>query len=186
MTALAVLPQARERLLSGRNVRVSGEAAIGGPFTLTDLAGRTVADMDFRGRTMVVVFGSAAAPDASAASLQVLSAALTKLGPKAERVAPILVIVDGQGEAPERLKRLVEGFDPRVVGLSGTREQIAAVLAAYRVPGVRESEDIASLGRYAISYPPPIYVMGPDGRYRGHLSFAAGADAVAASLLGML
>jgi protein SCO1/2 len=190
MTALTVLPQARERLMPGGgfggNVRVSGEASIGGPFTLSDLTGKTVTDADFRGRTMVVVFASAAAPDIAAAALQVLSAALAKLGPKAQRVAPILVIVDGGGQAPEHLKRLVEGFDPRLVGLTGTHEQIARVLAAYRVPGIREREDTVSLGRYAISYPPPMYVMGPDGRYRGHLAFAAGADAVAASLAGML
>jgi protein SCO1/2 len=133
---------------------------------------------------MLVVFGSTSAPDATAPSLQVLSTALKKLGPRAERVAPILIAIDPERDTPERLKRYVEEFHPRLIGLTGTPTQIAKVVAAYRVPGIRK--DPALRAGYSIDSPPPIYVMGPDGRYRGHLSFAAGADAVAARLARML
>jgi protein SCO1 len=186
LAALAVLPQARERLLPSSNVRISGEAHIGGPFALTDHNGRRVTDADFRGRTMVVVFGSTSSPDATAPTLQVLSAALARLGPKAERAVPILIAVDPERDTPERLKRYVEGFHPRLVGLTGTPAQIGEVLAAYRVAGVRQKEGEASPAGYTLEQPSHIYVMGPDGRYRGHLSFAAGPNAVAASLADML
>jgi protein SCO1/2 len=186
MAALAVLPQARERLLPSGNVKVSGEARIGGPFALTDHNGKRVSDMDFRGRTMLVVFGSTSSPDATAPTLQVLSAALAKLGPKADRAVPILIAVDPERDTPERVKRYVEGFHPRLVGLTGTPAQIAGVLAAYRVAGVSRWKTGASPGGYTLEQPSLIYVMGPDGRYRGHLSFAAGPDAVAASLADML
>jgi protein SCO1/2 len=186
LAALAVLPQARERLLPSGNVRISGEARIGGPFALTDHNGKRVTDADFRGRTMLVVFGSTSSPDATAPILQVLSAALARLGPKAERATPILIAVDPERDTPERLKRYVEGFNPRLVGLTGTPAEIGEVLAAYRVAGVRPKEGGASPGGYALEQPSPIYVMGPDGRYRGHLSFAAGPDTVAASLADML
>jgi protein SCO1/2 len=186
MTALAVLPQARERLLPPANVRVSGAARIGGPFALTDQNGRRVTDADFRGRTMLVVFGSTSAADATAQSLQVISAALARLGPKADRVAPILIAVDPERDTPERLKRLTADFHPRLVGLTGTPAEIAEVLAAYRVAGVRRTGGPVSPAGYTLEIPPPIYVMGPDGRYRGRLSLAASADAIAASLAGML
>jgi protein SCO1/2 len=186
MAALAVLPQARERLLPSGNVRVTGEARIGGPFALTDQNGRRVTDADFRGRTMLVVFGSTSASDTTAPSLQVISAALAKLGPRADRVVPILIAVDPERDTPERLKRYTAEFHPRLVGLTGTPAQIADVLAAYRVAGVRKTGEQASPAGYTLEVPSLIYVMGPDGRYRGHLSFAAGADAVATSLAGML
>jgi cytochrome oxidase Cu insertion factor (SCO1/SenC/PrrC family) len=187
MAALAVLPQARERLLPGRgNVWVSGEALIGGPFALIDQNGKRVTDADFRGRIMLVVFGSTSSPDATAPTLQVLSAALARLGPKAERVVPILIAVDPERDSPDELKRYVADFHPRLVGLTGTPSQIAAVLAAYRVAGVHYKGEQASPSGYTLEHPSLIYVMGPDGRYRGHLSFAAGADAVAASLADML
>ena len=186
IAALAVLPQARERLLPVGNVRVSGEARIGGPFVLADQNGNRVKDADFRGRTMLVVFGSTSSPDATAPTLQVLSAALAKLGPRAERAVPILMAVDPEHDTPERLKRYVESFHPRLVGLTGTLPQIAELLAAYRVAGVRKRDDQALPSGYTLEHPSLIYVMGPDGRYRGHLSFVAGADAVAASLAGLL
>jgi protein SCO1/2 len=186
MTALAVLPQARERLLPSGNVKVSGEPLIGGTFTLVDHAGKTVTDGDFRGRTMLVVFGAVASPDATAATLQVLSGALARLSAKAEGVAPVLVVVDGEHVPRERLAHLVVGFDPRPVVLTGTFEQIGGVLAAYRVPGIRMGDDLGSLASYKIFNAPPVYVMGPDGRYRGHFSFTAGTAALAASLADML
>jgi protein SCO1/2 len=186
MAALAVLPQARERLLPRANVRVTGEASIGGPFALIDHNGKRVTDADFRGRTMLVVFGSTLSPDATAPNLQVLSAALAKLGPRAELAVPILIAVDPERDTPERLKRYVEDFHPRLVGLTGTPEQLAAAIAAYRVAGVRKNEDRASPPGYTLEHPSLIYVMGPEGRYRGHLSFAAGVDAIVASLTRML
>jgi protein SCO1/2 len=186
LVAVAVLPQARERLLAAGNVRVSGEARIGGPFALTDQDGRRVTDADFRGRIMLVVFGSTSAPDATAPSLQVISAALAQLGTKAEGVVPILIAVDPETDTPERLRRYIADFHPRLVGLSGTPSQIAAVVAAYRVGGVRRRGEQASPIGYTMEAPSLIYVMGPDGRYRGHLSFAAGADALATSLARML
>ena len=186
LLALAVLPTARERLLPAGNVKISGEALVGGPFTLTDPTGRTVTDQDFRGCSMLVVFGAVASPETTSAALQVLSAALAGLGPKAERAVPVLVVVDGEHAPPEQLARLTENFHPRPVALTGTTAQIGAVLAAYRVPGIRMGDDAASAGRYRILDAPPIYVMGPDGRYRGHVSYLAGAKAVARSLAGML
>ena len=186
LTALAVLPEARERLLPASRVKISGEALIGGPFTLFDAAGKTVTDQDLRGRTMLVVFGALAEPDATAAALQVLSSALARLGAKAAGVVPVLIIVDGEHEPRERLAHVVEGFSPRPIALTGNFEQIRQAIAAYRVPGIRHGEDLESLTRHKIFNAPPIYVMGPDGRYRGHVSFTAGAEAVAASLADML
>jgi cytochrome oxidase Cu insertion factor (SCO1/SenC/PrrC family) len=172
LTALAVLPQPRERLLPSQSIMVRGEALIGGPFTLVDHTGRRVTDADFRGRVMLVLFGSIASPDITATALQVLSAALEKLGSRAEGLVPILITVDPVRDTPERLKSYLERFHPRLIGLTGTPEQIADALAAYRVGDTVD--------------PVLIYVMGPDGRYRGHLNFAAGVDVIAASLAGML
>src|SRR5262249_40569183 len=85
MTALAVSPQARQRLFPNSHVTTSGEAQIGAPFALTDHTGRRVTDADFRGRIMLILFGSTASPDATPSALQVVAAALDKLGPRADR-----------------------------------------------------------------------------------------------------
>jgi protein SCO1/2 len=180
LTALAVLPLARGRLFPGRSVQTWGEARIGGPFALTDQNGRRVTDADFRGRTMLVLFGASTSPAATPSALQVLAAALDRLGPGADRFVPILITVDPERDTPERLKAYVQGFHPRLVGLTGTPAEIAAVVEAYRVRG--QGEESRTLPGVLLDQPPLIYVMGADGRYLTHVLPAAGADAIAASL----
>ena len=76
--------------------------------------------------------------------------ALAKLGPKADRVVPILIAIDPERDTPERLKRYTADFHPRLVALTGTPGQIADVLAAYRVPGVRKTGEQASPAGYTL------------------------------------
>lgn len=191
VTALAVLPQARERLLpksaiqgsdqdSGQTSgQTSGRALIGGPFALIDQDGRRVTDASFRGRIVLVVFGATSSPDAVPSALQVLSAALDRLGPQAARFAPVLVTVDPENDTPARIKAYVARFHPRLLGLTGTPAEIAQALASYRVRGGRTGDDTVDL-------PPLIYVMDADGGFRTVLNFAAGAEAIATSLARLL
>jgi protein SCO1/2 len=138
--ALALFPQARERLLPGINTKVIGQALVGGPFTLTDHTGKRVTDQDFHGRTMLVFFGFTFCPDVCPSGLQVMSAALDKLGPKAERVVPILITVDPERDTPAQLALYVSSFHPRLIGLTGTPAEIEAVAKAYRAY-VKKVED---------------------------------------------
>jgi cytochrome oxidase Cu insertion factor (SCO1/SenC/PrrC family) len=181
LTALAVLPQAREALFPSPAVKTWGRALIGGPFVLTDHDGRRVTDADFRGRIMLVVFGATSSPDIVPSALQVLSAALDRLGPQAARFAPILITVDPENDTPDRLKAYVARFHPRLVGLTGAPAEIAQVLTAYRIPGMH---DVVEPDRPAV--PSLIYVMDADGSFRTVLSFAAGPDVIAASLANMV
>ena len=58
----------------------SGEALVGGPFTLTNQDGKRVTDQDFRGKYMLIFFGFTYCPDVCPSELQVMSAALDELG----------------------------------------------------------------------------------------------------------
>ena len=82
LAAFALFPQARERLLPSVNVRSVGQALVGGPFTLTDHTGKRVTDQDFRGKFLLMFFGFTNCPDVCPTALQVMAAALDKLGIK--------------------------------------------------------------------------------------------------------
>jgi protein SCO1/2 len=134
---------------------------------------------------MVVVFGFTFCPDICPSELQVVSAAIEKLGPKAEQVVPILITVDPERDTPEQLARYVSSFHPRLIGLTGTRSEVDAAAKAYRVYA-RRVEDPKSTAGYTIDHSAIIYVMGPDGAYRTHFTHTTNADAIAERLAKLL
>lgn len=185
VVALATFPAARERLLPSAGVKVMGQALVGGPFTLTDHTGKRVTDQNFRGRYMLVFFGFTFCPDVCPSTLQVVSAALDKLGPKADRFVPIFITVDPARDGPKELATYVESFSSRLVGLTGAPEEIEAVAKAYRVY-FRKTDDPKSTAGYTIDHTSLIYVMGPDGSYRTHFAHTTNADVLAERLAKLL
>ena len=185
LAALMVFPEARAKLLPAVNVRSVGQAMVGGPFTLTDHTGKHVTDRDFRGRTLVVFFGFTFCPDVCPSALQVIAAAIDKLGAKGQSITPIFISIDPERDTPAQLAAYVQSFHPRLIGLTGTPAEIAAVTKAYRVY-VQKVPDPKSTAGYTIDHSSIIYVMGPDGAYRTHFTHATSADVMAERLAKIL
>jgi protein SCO1/2 len=156
---------------SDPNVATTGKALIGGPFTLVDQHGKTVTDQDFRGRYMLVFFGFTHCPDICPAELQVISAALDELGPKAEEVVPVFVTLDPERDTPEVMAGYVENFGSRFVGLTGSPEAIAEAAKAYRVAYSKFQEDETTKSDYSIDHSALVYLMGKDGEYVTHFAY---------------
>jgi len=75
-------------------VRTSGKALIKAVFSLTDHTGKPVTEKQFRGKFLLVFFGYTFCPDVCPAELQIMSAALDKLGAKASRIQPLFITID--------------------------------------------------------------------------------------------
>lgn len=117
----------------GDTVAVPAGVPIGGPFKLIDDKGHPVTDADYRGRWMLVFFGYTNCPDECPLTLQKMATAVEDLGSVADIIAPLFITVDPPRDTPSRLASYLENFDSRVVGLTGSDEQMAAVAKAYRV-----------------------------------------------------
>jgi protein SCO1/2 len=143
--------------------------AIGGPFVLVDHDGRAVSDRDFAGRLLLIYFGFTNCPDMCPLAMQEMAVALDALGPKAKDVQPLLITVDPQRDTPETLKRYVAQFHPRILGLTGTPEQIDAAVRAYRVYAARAKGESVE-HHYSVDHTGLIYVMGKGGEYLAHFS----------------
>jgi cytochrome oxidase Cu insertion factor (SCO1/SenC/PrrC family) len=178
---LLLLPGALERILPTGGARAVGQATIGGPFTLTDHRGRRVTDQEWRGKYTLVFFGFTFCPDVCPTALQVSAAALDKLGPKADRVAPLFISVDHERDTPEMLARYVSSFHPRLVGLTGSAEEIAAVTRSYRVY-FKKVKDDKSGAAYTYDHSSIVYLMAPDGKFVTHFTHTTSADAMAAGI----
>jgi protein SCO1/2 len=181
VVALAIFPEARQALLPAPGSVTSGQALVGGPFTLTDDTGKRVTDKDYRGHYMLVFFGFTSCPDICPAGLQLISAALENLGPKADRITPIFVSVDPQRDTPEKLAAYVKNFNPRFVGLTGTPEEIAGVTKAYKVY-FRKVPNDTKPDEYGMDHTSIIYLMDSNGEFVTHFTPTTTVEELTAKL----
>jgi protein SCO1/2 len=137
--------------------------AIGGPFTLTDQDGKTVRDIDFRGKYMLVYFGYTYCPDLCPTGLEGLAHMLDLLGKDASKVQTIFITIDPARDTPAKLKEYVASFHPSIIGLTGTSEQIDAVAKEYKVYYAR-GENVDE-NDYIMDHSTLIYVMSPNGAF---------------------
>jgi len=135
----------------------------GGPFALIDHHGTAVTDRDYRGRYMLVFFGYANCPGICPTGLRGMAGALDALGETGERIAPILVTIDPERDTVAALASAVAKIHPRLIGLTGSFEQLNAAAKAYEVSAkligwTLQKQPIVEHGSY-------IYLMGPDGKF---------------------
>lgn len=159
-------------------------ATLGGPFALTSHEGRRVSDSDFAGRYRLVYFGFASCPDVCPTDLQTIGAGLRRFEAdapgRAQRVVPLFVTVDPARDTPEVLARYVAAFHPRLIGLTGSEEEIARVARAHGVAFRRG--DPAPGGAYLVDHARFVLLYGPQGAPIAIVPHDKGPDAVAAEL----
>ena len=167
--------------LFGAPAPVQQAAAIGGPFTLIDGAGKTVTDRNFRGKFMLVYFGYTFCPDVCPTTLNDVGQAMEKLGGAADRLQPLFITVDPGRDTPEVVRQYAAAFSPRLQGLTGTVEQVAQVAKEYRVYYAPHKTGPAP-GDYTMDHSSILYVMDPAGQFLGVIRADEGPDALAADL----
>ena len=136
--------------------------SIGGPFTLTAADGRTVTDQTYQGTWLLIYFGYTSCPDACPTALNNMGVALDRLGPDAASLQPIFITVDPKRDTREALAEYLKSFDPHIVALTGTADQIAAVVKEYHVYVSANSE---SGGDYTVDHSSLYYLINPDGKF---------------------
>ncbi len=142
-----------------------GGPTIGGPFTLVNGQGKTVTDRDFRGHYLLVYFGYTFCPDVCPTTLNQVAEALDALGPKAQRVQPLFITVDPKRDTPQVVGQYVAAFTPRLIGLTGTPEEIAKVAREYRVYYAIHQTAGSPPGDYTVDHSSVLYLMSPSGAF---------------------
>lgn len=151
---------------------------VGGRFALTDHNGKRVSDGDFRGKVMVVFFGFTNCPDICPTGLARMAEVMDALGARAKDVQPIFVTVDPRRDTAAVLKSYVEHFSDRIIGLTGTSEQVAEIAKAYRVY-FKIHGDPATNPNYLVDHSGFVYVMDRSGRFVGTFNPDSSVDAAA-------
>ncbi len=146
---------------------MQGLPAIGGPFTLVDHTGKTVTDADYRGKPMAVFFGFTHCPEVCPTTLVQLANMTKQIGAVADRLQILLITVDPERDTPEQLALYLQSFDPRVVGLTGSRAQVDAALAAYKA----YAKKIPTDNGYTMDHSASVYLMRADGSFRTMIDY---------------
>lgn len=159
-------------------------ATIGAPFTLTGEDGEPVSWDDFDGQYRTLYFGYTFCPDVCPVDTGRAMAGLKQFAEKAperaDKVQPLFISVDPQRDTPEVLREFTDQFHPRLIGMTGSTEELDKVVkdfAAHYSIG-----DEGAGGGYLVDHTSITYLFGPEGEPIAILPTDEGADAVAAEL----
>ena len=146
---------------------------IGGPFVLVDQTGTPRTDKDFRGKLLLIYFGYSYCPDVCPTDLQQIGLAVDQLGAAGGAVQPLFITLDPERDTATRLAEYVPLFHPRLIGLTGSAEQIRHVALAYKVYYAKYPPDSPD---YVIDHSSFVYLVDEAGRYIGFFPPGTTAD----------
>lgn len=158
---------------------------IGGPFKLSTADGTTVTDQTYRGKWLLVYFGYTFCPSSCPTTLLAVAMALKKLGPDAAQVQPLFITIDPERDTPKVMRQYIESFDPRIVGLTGTRRQIATAAQEYGAYYVRHATGLGP-DDYVMDHSTYLYVMDPLGKFVRAFDPDTSGDQVADALRDLI
>src|ERR1700687_2660385 len=158
---------------------VAAPAAIGGPFQLTDQAGRAVTERNMQGRPTLIFFGFTHCPDICPTSLFEISEVLHAMGKDADRVNAYFISVDPERDTTAAMKDYLSSFDPHLKGLTGSPDQVAKVTSTYRVDARKVP---LKDGDYTMAHAALIYLMDRDGKFVAPFNLKRTPEEAAADL----
>ena len=138
---------------------VDAGTPIGGPFELRDQQGRAVNQGSFDEKWLLVFFGFTRCADICPTTLMHVAKVLDGLGEQSAWLQPLFISLDPERDTPEVLAAYTGFFDERILGLTGTAEQIRQVADAYAV----YFKKVPMGDTYMLDHSGSIYLMSPQG-----------------------
>ncbi len=114
---------------------------IGGPFTLVDATGATVTDRDVITTPTILYFGYTFCPDVCPLDAARNADAVALLEERGIAATPVFISIDPARDTPEVMGDYADAFHDRMIGLTGSEEQVAAASRAYRTSYGRQDGD---------------------------------------------
>ena len=157
--------------------------AIGGPFRLKSQTGEMIDSAALKGRSYAIFFGFTHCPEVCPTTMVDMAALMAKLGPAAKDFKIYFVSVDPERDTPEVLRNYLSSFEPHVVGLTGTPDEIAKVAKEFRVYYRKTPLDG---GDYTMDHSAFVYLMGKDGGFRNVIGYQEKPDRALEKLKSLL
>lgn len=156
----------KQQKLQQQRVEQLRQVALGqGTFSLMDHTGCRRTKKDFLGNWVLLYFGFTHCPDICPEELEKLSTVVMTLDRDASLppVQPLFITVDPERDDEAALARYVKDFHPRLIGLTGTVEEVKHAGRDYRVYASAGPKD--EDGDYIVDHTILIYLVSPDGLF---------------------
>lgn len=134
-------------------------------FTLKDQDGNIFRMKDHRGQVLILFLGYTQCPDVCPTTFSKLAKVYSLLGlASRQKILTVLVSVDPERDTPEKLKEYIGYFNINAVGLTGTKEEIDAVVDAYKASYQKVGE--GSAVGYLVDHSDYLYLIDTEGTVR--------------------
>ncbi|HIO91976.1 MAG TPA: SCO family protein [Leucothrix mucor] len=135
-----------------------------GDFTLDSLDGK-VSLSDFKDKVVLLYFGYTFCPDMCPTSLAFMGQAIAQLeGSEKQQVQGIFVSVDPKRDTLKQLKEYSQKFSDKIVGLTGTKLEVDAIVGRYAVAYELLGKD--KKGHYEVDHSSATLLIGKDGKLK--------------------
>jgi len=149
-------------------------------FALTDQDGKLFLLSQLRGKVVLLFFGYTHCPDACPTTMAKLSRVYKLLGADTEKAVTLFVSVDPDRDTTSVLKSYLAYFHMNSIGLTGTKEEIDAVVKQY---GARyEIEQSDSAAGYHINHSTDLYLLNRKGELSSTFTYSAGTQEIASAV----
>ena len=154
---------------------------IGGNFELTNHLNQKTTNDSFNGYYRLVFFGFTNCPDFCPNTLNNIGIVINQIDKK-DQLVSIFITVDPERDTVAKLKKYLTNFNSKIIGLTGTKEQIKFVKTKYKIFSKKimdvkkengesnNHHDEHDHGGYSVDHTTIIYLMDKKGFYITHFS----------------
>jgi len=149
---------------------VAGEIEVEGKFNLVDQWGKARTEQDLRGKPTILFFGYTHCPDFCPTALQDLALLMRDMKQEADAYHFVFISVDPERDKPEILRDFLGSFDSRILGLTGTANDVEQALDSFMAFAQR----VNYAGSYVFDHSSLIYLFDAKGHFEGRLNLSTG------------
>ncbi|XP_063816866.1 protein SCO1 homolog, mitochondrial isoform X3 [Pseudophryne corroboree] len=165
MAGMKYVKKEKEEKIEKEKNRSLGKPLLGGPFSLIDHNGLPKTDQHYLGQWILLYFGFTHCPDICPDEIEKMIQVVDEIDAlePVPNLIPLFITVDPERDDKDAVARYIKEFSPKLVGLTGTVDQIEKVAKAYRVYFSQGPKDDDS--DYIVDHTIVMYLVGPDGAF---------------------